>query len=73
MVKFEMSANRINEIQINGASPEKAGVGGSIPSLATIPFDSHVSQGCARAFERSEAVSPATLCQAIQAFELRSR
>ena len=36
MVEFEIIVNRIHEIQINDASPEKAGVGGSIPSLATI-------------------------------------
>jgi len=35
MVEFEIIVNRIHEIQINDASPEKAGVGGSIPSLAT--------------------------------------
>ena len=28
----------ISEIELNGASPEKAGVGGSIPSLATTLF-----------------------------------
>ena len=28
--------NRINEMRIGDDSPEKAGVGGSIPSLATI-------------------------------------
>ena len=31
-------ANRISQLVMNEASPEKAGVGGSIPSLATIPF-----------------------------------
>ncbi len=36
MLKYERMANRFNEIQISEASPEKAGVGGSIPSLATI-------------------------------------
>jgi hypothetical protein len=30
-----IKANRINEIEMAVASPEKAGVGGSIPSLAT--------------------------------------
>jgi hypothetical protein len=29
--------NRINDIAIGELCPEKAGVGGSIPSLATIP------------------------------------
>ena len=35
MVKNDTMANIINEIHIGEASPEKAGVGGSIPSLAT--------------------------------------
>ena len=35
MAKSERSANTINEIHIGEASPEKAGVGGSIPSLVT--------------------------------------
>ncbi len=35
MVKYEMMANDFNEMHIGEASPEKAGVGGSIPSLAT--------------------------------------
>jgi len=33
--KTEVRINGINELQIAVASPEKAGVGGSIPSLAT--------------------------------------
>jgi hypothetical protein len=36
MLKFAMMAIIFNEIHIGEASPEKAGVGGSIPSLATI-------------------------------------
>jgi len=35
MVKFKKMAIYFNEIRIGEASPEKAGVGGSIPSLAT--------------------------------------
>ncbi len=35
MVKFEMKATIINEIYIGEANPEKAGVGGSIPSQAS--------------------------------------
>ena len=30
--------NRINDMALEDARPEKAGVGGSIPSLATILF-----------------------------------
>jgi hypothetical protein len=37
-MKYEMMANKFNEICIDDAGPEKAGVGGSIPSLATISF-----------------------------------
>ena len=44
--------------------PEKAGVGGSIPSLATIRFEHCTSQGRALAVERSEVVSPAALRRA---------
>ena len=45
--------------------PEKAGVGGSIPSLATI-FTLHLSlrKGRAPLFERSSVVSPAALRKA---------
>jgi hypothetical protein len=32
-----VTGNQINEMRIEDDSPEKAGVGGSIPSLATIP------------------------------------
>jgi hypothetical protein len=32
-------ANKFNEIRLDEASPEKAGVGGSIPSLATIQIN----------------------------------
>jgi hypothetical protein len=35
MAKSDRSVNNINETLISEASPEKAGVGGSIPSLAT--------------------------------------
>ena len=33
--KMRLRAIEISEIEVNGASPEKAGVGDSIPSLAT--------------------------------------
>ena len=33
-----MKSHGINQITMTGPSPEKAGVGGSIPSLATIIF-----------------------------------
>jgi hypothetical protein len=33
--KTMAKANRISQLTMNEASPEKAGVGGSIPSLAT--------------------------------------
>ncbi len=37
-----LKSNGINYIKLDVASPEKAGVGGSIPSLATIiPKDLH--------------------------------
>jgi hypothetical protein len=36
VLRTEAKANRINQIRTAEASPEKAGVGGSIPSLATI-------------------------------------
>ncbi len=39
--------------------PEKAGVGGSIPSLATIPFERIKFGGRARALERRSVVLPA--------------
>ena len=35
VLRIEAKANRINQIRTAEASPEKAGVGGSIPSLAT--------------------------------------
>jgi len=35
--KTMAKANRINQLVMNESSPEKAGVGGSIPSLATNP------------------------------------
>ena len=38
MVETGNRGNRINELSFNVASPEKAGVGGSTPSLATISF-----------------------------------
>ena len=41
--------------------PEKAGVGGSIPSLATILFQYFVPHGRALAVKRSKVVSPAAL------------
>jgi len=34
-LKPEAMVNKFNEIRFGEASPEKAGVGGSIPSLAT--------------------------------------
>jgi hypothetical protein len=38
--KTGSTVNRINQMTLSGPSPEKAGVGGSIPSLATT-FSKH--------------------------------
>ena len=41
-------ANRINELKFAERSPEKAGVGGSIPSLATLFSSTYQQPGTCR-------------------------